>query len=109
MLSLLKHNHLKISLFFVAVCLIYAFVSIFPQISYDTQNQDYSINLNESDDNHTSCPSFFVKSLPVSINIEDNHSIGFYLAIFYFFQAGETLHRDLILSCKASDRAPPLS
>jgi hypothetical protein len=109
MLSSLKQNHLKISLFFVAVCLIYAFVSIFPQISYDTQSQDYSININESDDNHTSCPSFFAKYLPVSINIDDNHSFAFYLAIFYFFQARETLHKDLILSCKTSDRAPPLS
>jgi hypothetical protein len=109
MLSLLKQNHLKISLFFVAVCLIYAFVSVFPQFSYDTQGHDYSINLNESDDDHASCPSFFAKKLPVDISIEDNHTFAFYLAISYFFQTRETLHRDSILSSKATDRAPPIS
>jgi hypothetical protein len=109
MLTLLKQSHLKICFFFIAVCLVYGFVDAFSQLNYNNQHYSYSINLNESDDDHTSCPSFFSKNLPFSISIEDNHSFALYLAISYFFQARETLHRNLILSFKASDRAPPLS
>lgn len=109
MLAQLKQSHLKICFFFIAICLTYGFVDAFSQLSYDNQRYSNSINLNESDDDHTSCPSFFVKKLPVSLSFEDHHSFAFYLAISYFFQTRETLHRDSILSSKATDRAPPIS